>query len=80
MSGAKITVDEWRSALEAAMHRAGDDGLTMNEIADALGCSPASARDKLAALHRAGRLISGKRPQMSIDGVTRSVPVYRLKP
>ncbi len=79
MAGPRITVDEWQAELERVMGRSDDKGLTMRELAEKFGVSTRSMRERLGALHRAGRVGQGWRGDMTIDGKPKRVPVYWLK-
>jgi predicted transcriptional regulator len=71
-----IRADEWRTELESALKKAGDDGLTSHEIEESLGLSRHTVSVKLSALYRSGKIRSGRRYIEGRDGVTRPVPVY----
>ena len=71
-----ITADAWRSELERVMQRAGDEGLTAQEIQELTGMSYSTTSTRLSALHRAGRIRSGRRQVTGKDGITRPIPVY----
>ena len=73
-----IAQDLWRTEIERIMQGAGDEGLTLREIAAAIGRSTRATRERLQALGSAGRIAAGRRRVVGLDGVTRPVPVYRI--
>jgi len=74
-----ITVEDWRKALEDALRRAPDEGMSSNELATALGISRQRVYARLHTLYDAGLLTCGFRPAMSLTGRSFPVPVYSLK-
>jgi hypothetical protein len=74
-----IRADEWRTELESALRRAGDDGLTTQEIVTLMDRSNHYVSVKLAALFRAGKIKSGRRYIEGRDGITRPIPVYVIQ-
>ena len=79
MAGARITVEEWRVALEAAMGHSDDAGMTTQELADAMGVSTRVALERLRKLAKAGTLRHGKRQTVGVSGRPAWTPVYWLK-
>lgn len=76
-----ITKDEWLAELERLqVERAQPDGMTSQEMADALKITKSAMMKKLNLAHRLGRLESARSVTTGIDGRTIYVPVYKLKP
>ena len=77
-----ITTAEWMKALEDAQaSRKSEDGMTRDEIADALGISVNRVGKMLKELHKGNRLWSGYAMRQTIvAGRMASVPVYRITP
>lgn len=73
----KITISEWRKALEAAVAGSGEDGMTALEISNALGVSIDVVRRRLTQLKADGHLIVGRGQREYLDGRVGLVPVYR---
>jgi len=75
----KITVEEWRKEVERVMGTSNDDGMTTDELCEAMGMGPAAIRIRLKRLRSAGKLGQGWRDSVSLIGVTRKVPVFWIK-
>ena len=76
-----ITREEWIKALEdIQLKMPAEDGMTRQELAEALGLSPNATGQRLRELHRSGRLRAGHGTRAAIDGRRMVVPVYRLLP
>jgi DNA-binding CsgD family transcriptional regulator len=72
--------DDVLASLRALMElRAGQEGMTRDEIIDGLGVSRSKAGALLKRAFKAGKLISGRGLRMAIDGTMRAVPVYTLR-
>lgn len=76
----KISAAKWIEELEKLSQRSSDEGMTVGEWGEALGCGPRTARGRLGLAHRAGRLVVGRRSVTGIDGRRMLVPVYRVVP
>lgn len=74
-----VSREEWLAGLEEIMSRHHDEGMSTNEIADALNLSVRSVRSMLGTASRSGRLICGFKNAHAIDGRITKIPVYRLK-
>jgi len=74
-----ITMDEWLSELKRVQGSAGDEGVTVPELCAKFNACDKTVRHRLKALISSGKVVAGKAHRLSIDGVMRSVPVYRLK-
>lgn len=72
----KITADAWRTELERVMQKAGDEGMTAGEIQEITGMSRHVTSVRLSALHKLGRIRSGRRFIAGKDGISRPIPVY----
>jgi hypothetical protein len=74
-----ITTSEWMAALEAALtaQRPGDPGVSVDELAAALGHGPEWIRAKLRTMK--DQLIVGRKGCTAIDGRQTWTPCYRLK-
>ena len=75
-----IRMEDWRAELERVLSRSGDEGMTAEEIAGALGKKLDMTRKLMRRLATAGRLGAGRRPAVRIDGAYCTVPVYWIKP
>ena len=53
---------------------------TTEELADMLGVGVAAVRRRLKVLHTAGQVESMRKPVQGMDGVTRPVQSYRIRP
>ena len=77
----QIGHEEWLAELERLQGREqNDEGHTTRELAELWGCNHRTAVARLEEIHRAGRLIVGRKTVMAIDGRRARVPTYRLKP
>lgn len=77
----KISTTEWLAELDRLSKKdgaGGDPGATRHELAEALGVSLDKASQLIRSGIEAGRVLCGRRPQASIDGIPRRVPVYRV--
>ena len=74
-----ISHESWKSEIEKAMFRAGDEGMTTREISVLLGLSTKSTLLRVRELYESGRVVSGRRRSKSMDGRIAWVPVYRIK-
>ena len=76
-----ITMSEWLQAMESALasRPTGDDGMTLRELAGALGVAQGTMDKRLRNLHEAGLLTCGHAMRVARDGRRARVPVYRLK-
>ena len=76
-----ITHAEWVKAFETALaaRPQGDEGMTKNELCEQFGTCGDTMIQRLRDLAREGLLVAGRSRRPGIDGVMRSVPVYRLK-
>lgn len=79
MDSERITLDEWRAAMEQAME-AEPAGLTVYELAQGLGVNERVVRERLRRLSGEGRLSVSRKRAVSIDGASRWVPVYSIRP
>ena len=75
----KIGMEEWRNELERVLFRAGDEGLSVKEMAKTLKLGVGSVRRRLEALKESGRLVTGKKHILGLDDVMRVVTVYRIR-
>lgn len=73
-----IRVDEWLAEL-ARLGARNDEGLTTNEIAEALGCHDRQARRYIRKAMAQGWVRRGQRTVEGIDGRQMPVPVYRIE-
>ncbi len=74
----KITTEEWLATLDVAEASAGADGMTMQEVAEAIGRCSDTARKMVSRAIKEGRWEhSGWRRITRINGVPFQVPVYR---
>ena len=77
----KITYDEWRAALEAAMAegKRDDDGLRVEEICEIVGRTIEWVRGKIIRPGLAnGTIRRGRRMITRIDGRAYPIPVYQI--
>jgi hypothetical protein len=66
--------------LLAELETAGDNGgLSVVELMEQTGRKASWVRGKLGDIHRAGRLVVGRRLTTGIDGKAAHTPVYRIK-
>lgn len=74
----KIEINEWLSALEAAIRKVNNpDGVSVDELRDATGWSQNRAHDTLRKAIAAGKWrFVGTRTKLAINGRTAHVPVY----
>ena len=75
-----IREDEWRSELEKVLFRAGDDGLTVQELCAKMRLAEGAVRKRLQAIKLSGRLVIGKAHREALDGTMRLSAVYRIAP
>lgn len=78
----ELDIDSLRQAL--AERPAGDAGATIAEMVEALGQEPTRSRvqmfrDKLRPLLQTGKLVVGHAIRTQMNGVPRTVVVYRFK-
>jgi hypothetical protein len=75
-----IDRDEWLAELEklGALDQSGE-GMTRQEIADAIGRCTRWVSDKLRLLAARGKLIVGRREMVGLDGRRCRVPVYSIR-
>ena len=76
MSIRAITTEEWIAELEKLSARSGDQGMSIEELSRATRLGRDAMRDHMKRLMGMGRLRSGRRPSMSIDGRPCWTPVY----
>jgi hypothetical protein len=75
----KITQDDLLDALRWALTSTeGEVGMTGPELADAMGCTQAKARDALRRLAGEGRLAIVTLKRQALDGRTMTIKGYRL--
>jgi len=74
-----ITIDDWLSELEKITAGPKAEGMTMYEIADAIGCSKDTVRAMLRRMRKADLVTVGRATRERIDGLWQAVPVYQLK-
>jgi len=78
--GERLDAEAWLTELESVMAAGGDaDGMTVQEMADAQGRCVEYVRRRLRILLREDRLVRAHARRVGLDGVTRPVPVYRIK-
>ena len=75
----ELSIEQWMQELESAMRPAKGNGLSVQEIADAMGHGSAWVCKRLARLQKDGRLTVSQDYREAIDGRMRPIPVYRLK-
>ena len=75
-----ISESEILAALRKAMEqRTGEPGeFTTLELAERMGIGPERVKGTLKKLIASGLAVTGRAHRMSMDGVSRPVPVYRL--
>lgn len=74
-----ITREEWLAELERVMKSPEDgDGMTVLELAEAMGWSEKRTREALHKLNRAKRIAVNRGTRYALDGRRASVPLYRI--
>jgi len=74
-----MDIDIWRKAIQDAMAKTDAEGMTTNELADAMGVAQKTAHIRLRRLIRSGMARHvGQKWVQSIDGRSIPVPAYRL--
>lgn len=63
---------------EVFSRRKNDEGMTLRELMAATGWGEDKTRELLVEAHAQGKLVAGRKLAPSIDGVKRSVPVYKV--
>ena len=74
-----LPYEAWKSEIEKAMSRAGDEGMTAKEVAKVLGLSVKSTLNRLHELNDRGKLLIGRRRTKNLSGMDTWTPVYRIK-
>jgi hypothetical protein len=74
-----IRLEDWRAALEEALGKSSDEGLTSRELSHAMGASLRTTMERLRALSESGRLGAGRRATRTMDGRPSWCPVYWIK-
>jgi hypothetical protein len=74
-----IRLEDWRAALEEALGRSNDEGMTSQEISLAMRLSHRTTMERLRILFESGRLGSGKRAKITLDGRQAWCPVYWVR-
>lgn len=75
-----IRQDEWLTELERLMKdRPDDDGMTTEEISEAISRNITYTRVLVRKAIRSGRMVCGRQTRMGIDGRNYQVPVYMIK-
>jgi len=73
----EITVEEWREAMQTS--ECNDPGLTMRELAELLGLSPATTHKRVTHGVASGSIRAGCSKRTDpLSGRTRRVPVYDI--
>ena len=75
-----LTATQIVDELTAAQESIGEDLITTEQMADVLGLGLAATRRRMKILHRAGRLVPGKKTITNMAGQRHVVPAYRLVP
>jgi len=76
----EISIDEWKQALEDAAKKTDDDGISADELSEAMRCSTATARKRLKKMIGAGLAYRvGTKWMTAIDGRSVPVPAYNIK-
>lgn len=74
-----ITREEWLAEIERVMQSPEDgDGMTVLELAEAMGWCEKRAREALHKLNRAKRIVVTRGTRYALDGRRASVPLYRI--
>ena len=81
MSTAKLTYEDWQSALQEAMSQRGPNGRgkTVNELMAISGKSTGLVKRALVRFKEQGRLVVGKDYREALDNSMRLVTVYSVK-
>lgn len=76
----EITQTDWTRAVDELVNRTCDAGETTYEIAARVGLCVTTVRSRLKVAKQQGRLIVGRRADVTLDNKRSVVPVYRIIP